>query len=369
MAQPLSQHEHRLAALAASPKAAAELCPDAVRRSRLELARDAAFDQDLGEDHPLWPTLPVGEGFLEVLTAETGGRDRPISASAVDTLASCLFRGFASDVLRLRWPREVHDVRDIRETGLLVHLALEEAFRATASLWSERPRDAQRIIELGMEAADGVLARQRAPSNLARLALDAARQGVQRVLEWSIADEAWDFAHTEVAFGEEGSWPAHVIEAGGTRVAIRGRIDRVDVAHHAPAVRVVDYKTRERAAEAHTAALGITKFQVALYARLAMRAMGRVESEGMYLAVEGLRVGGRPKRHAERWSEATEATDGVPRFEKRIAHLVSLLRTGHVGVRPYEASSCKHCDFDGVCRKPRFVPTAPDPESSDGDDG
>jgi ATP-dependent helicase/DNAse subunit B len=187
------------------------------------------------------------------------------------------------------------------------------------------------------------------------------------VLEWSIADERWDFALAEQAFGEEGAWESLVLSRAGVRVALRGRVDRVDVAHDSGEVRVIDYKTKERSAESHTAALGATRFQIALYGRVAGAAMARAGAEGLYLGLQRLRPGGAPKRHEERWAEVHELTDGVPGFERRVLDLVGELRRGEVAVRPYEAASCAHCDFDGVCRKPRFAPAAPLDESETDD--
>ncbi len=357
--RPLSERDWLLGTLAHRPDTAGALAPDAERRARLDRRREGAFGAELSEGHPLTATLPRGEPFTAILTEETGGAARAIAASSVDGLASCVFRAFVIDVLRPRRTREAHDIADTRELGQIVHLGLEAAFRATAALWSVRPRDAEEILRAGLAAADRALGRDDAASDLARVAIDQARAGVRAVLDWSLADEVWDFAYAEQAFGDEGAWEPLVLEHGGVRVALRGRIDRVDVAHDSGAVRVIDYKTRERSAESHMASLGATKFQIALYARAAEAALGKADKDGLYLAVQRLRPGGGPKNRAERWAEAHDLVEGVPRFEREILERIGALRRGELAVRPRDAGSCLHCDYDAVCRKPRFAPAAP----------
>jgi hypothetical protein len=361
-AEPLSEREWLLATLAHRPDQARVRLPDAARRAMLERERERAFGAELPPDHPLRATLPTGEPFRAILTEETGGGTRALAASSLDTLGSCVFRGFVADVLRPRRPRDAHDVADAREAGQLTHLALEAAFGATRALWSARPRDAATIRRVALAAADRALAREQASSDLARVAVDQARSGVRAVLEWSLADEAWDFLAAEQAFGEDGAWEPLVLEQNGVRVSLRGRVDRVDVAHDGSAVRVIDYKGRQSGADSFTAALGATRFQVALYARAAQMALGLGAGSGVYLGIQRLRPGGLPKKQSERWSLAHELVGGVPRFEAHLLALVDQLRQGEVAVRPAEAASCEHCDFKGVCRKPRFAPAAPTEE-------
>jgi len=366
--RPLSERDWLLGELARNPDASTALLPDAARRARLERRREESFGARIASDHPLAHTLPTGEPFASILSEETGGGSRPLAASALDGLASCVFKGFVSEVLRPKRNREAHDVADARETGHLAHAGLEEAFRATAPLWSARPRDAGEILRVGIAAADRVLAREQVASELARLAIDQVRAGVRAVLEWSLADLAWDFTLAEQSFGEGGVWDPVVLEHDGVRVSLRGRIDRIDLAHDSSSVRVIDYKTRERSAEAHTAAFGTTKFQLAIYARAAQAGLDRAGGEGLYVATQRLRPGATPKKHLARWVAAHEVVDGVPSFERRVASLVGELRRGELSVRPFAAASCSQCDFDGVCRKPRFAPSAPVDDRGDADD-
>ena len=371
IARPLSEHDWTLTELARSPGLAADLVPHVARRVELENARSASFGSLVSEGHALFSTLPNGRRFGTVLAEETGGGDRPLSASAVDRLASCVFQGFVTEVLRPKRSREVFDIADSRQAGETAHAALDAAFNATSKLWSVRPRDESAITRIGIQAAERALMNEGSASELSRTVRDQALSGVRAVLSWSLADESWDFAHTEQAFGDqetEGGWKTLVIENGDVRVALRGRIDRVDVGHLTGAVRVIDYKPKESAARAYTAAFGETKFQLALYSRVAETALGRSRGEGLYLQTQRLRTGMSSKKHSERWALAHEVVDGVPRFEQRVIDLVRTVREGRVGVQPYAPASCEHCDYDGVCRKPRFAVSMTAADGADEED-
>jgi hypothetical protein len=366
--RPLTERERRLATLAQSPARATREAPSAARRATLERRREQAFGLTLPPDHPLVATLPRGDAFRTILTEESGGADRPLPASAVDTLASCVFQGFVTQVLRPKRASEAHDIADAREEGILTHAALEAAFRATEALWSQRPRDHETILRVGIAGADRLLEASPLASPLVRSVVARARAGVRAVLEWSIADEAWDFAAAEQPFGERGGWAGLSLDRPGTHVTMRGRIDRVDVAHEGSAVRVIDYKTRATSAENHTARFGVTAFQLALYARVAKDALQRATAAGIYLTTQRLRPGDTPKKSVERWTTAHEIEEGMERFEQAVLDRVDELRSGRVDVRPYDDKACAHCAYEGVCRKPRFAPSQPDDDDASEDD-
>jgi RecB family exonuclease len=361
LSRPCTDRERALSALAENPSRAPTVPPDVARRAALERRREEAFGLPLAETHPLVAGMPRGPLFEPILTDEIGGGSRPLTASAVDRLASCVFQGFVSEVLRPRRRQAAHDVADAREEGNITHAGLEAAFLATTSLWSARPRDRETILRRGLAAADAVIGGGVA-SELARTVAVRAHAGVLAVLEWSIADEEWDFARAEQSFGDASGWHALVLGEGGARVTIRGRIDRVDVAHRPherTSVRVIDYKARASSAESYTARFGATTFQLALYGRIAAEALERAAAAGLYLGTRRLGPGDAPKRHLERWNDAHVREEGVARFERAVLGRVAEARQGRVEVRPYDASSCERCDYEGVCRKPRFLPTLP----------
>src|SRR6185312_15964454 len=136
-----------------------------------------------------------------------------------------------------------------------------------------------------MAAAEEVIRAELGASPLRRLAVASVRESVAAVVAWSLADDGWDFDRAEQPFGDarRGSWPALVIDDGEQRLALRGSIDRVDVARAGGAIRAIDYKSSKSGAESGMRELGDTAFQVALYARVAADALGAGDRSGAYV--------------------------------------------------------------------------------------
>ncbi len=229
---------------------------------------------------------------------------------------------------------------------------------------------------------DALLRQESVASALRRLALARVRDAARAVVLWSLADEAWDFALAEQAFGDapgygshgsDGShgkerraaWPPLVLEDGGVRLALRGAIDRVDVGHGRAAVRAIDYKTSPRAAESGMRALGETAFQIALYARAAGNALERPDRAGLYVgATRPGEVGAKLKKDFEATWAALHAGDGTTKVEERALDLVRRVRQGGLAPRPSDESACATCDVSGGCRKPRFAIARDEDEGS-----
>lgn len=354
--RPLTEREYDLAVLARSPEDAAQRKPHAARRAATERRREevagvpspgATFGASI---------FTMSEPFRAILGEETGGMDHPMSVTSLDRFGSCRFQGFAAQVLRARAPVERLDVVDARDEGTLLHAALAAAFRATRDRWSARPRDTGAIRTMAERAADESLSRSTAASGLRRAALFAVRKDVLRVVEWSLADEEWDFAYAEAVFGraEEG-WREAILRDARTTLRLRGSIDRVDVAHGRAQLRVIDYKRSPDSARRFTDALGETSFQIAAYGRAASVALGLAASDGLYLPTRRLPLALRAKGAAAAWASAHEGLEGTPRFERRALDLIEKVRQGDVAPRPATPDVCETCDYDGACRKPRFV--------------
>jgi RecB family exonuclease len=346
-------------------RAAWEDAGDAARRARIERARESRFEWTTAPRDPVLGDLDLVSDLdprlLKALDTETGGGERPLAVTSLERFASCPFQGFATQVLRARKTRPLREVPDARESGTLLHRALAAAFRETAAAWRERPRDAARIRKEALAACDGVLREESVASSLRRLAVARIREAVVATLEWSLADEAWDFAYAERAFGEprgrDGGWPPLVLVDGDTRLALGGSIDRVDAGHGRSAVRAIDYKLSRSAAERAMRGLGETAFQVALYAHAAADALGATERAGAYLAA------GRPdavgpklkKDYESRWGALHAGGASLTPLETQAVAVVRRVRLGAIAPRPFDESTCANCDSSGACRKPRFA--------------
>jgi RecB family exonuclease len=341
------------------PTTAADARRAAIERAREELFYDAA--RMAGPVHGQIDVHGGASDLSHALIDETGGGARPLAITALERIARCPFQGYAAAVLGARERRRHRDLPDAREEGTLVHEALAAAFRATAPLWRARPRDSHAVLDGALAAARATLDGERAASPLRRIALDRALADVRAVVEWSLADDGWDFALAEQPFGDDSpsTWPALLLEHEGTALHLRGRIDRIDRGPSS-GVRVVDYKRSKRRA-LDVAGLGVTDLQVPLYARASARQLGASFAAGLYLPTGARDLPGFEVKtaFATRWSELLEEDGGIARIERRAIDLVRPLRKGALAPLPDDEHACTTCPFDGACRRPRFaIPSA-----------
>ena len=380
--RPLSVSDARLRALASNVAGRSKLAPGATRRAGIELLRESfhgkarANNESARERTTSHETRRIEEddliGWLQpdaamvaALADETGGTDHPLPVTALERFAQCAFQGFATQVLRARDIERREDTPDAREEGTLIHDALAAAFRATADLWRERPRDIEAIRTRALEAADLSLQRDRAASMLRRIALDQAREDVARVVEWSLADLDWDFDRAEQPFGDpraEDGWPALVLTDAGSTLTLTGKIDRVDVGHDDPLrVRAIDYKRTATKVVQSQRELGTTALQVPLYAQVAGETMKRPDLSGLYLPSARLDPQyAPPPAFSARWRELFDraresGVSGVSPLVVRAVGLVRSIRDGSLAPLPHDERACDYCRIDAGCRRPRFV--------------
>ncbi len=367
---PVSAREARLRRLVRGHETGAS----SARRARIERSREARFERAKAPSDPILGDLDslaeLPRVVIDALTAETGGTGRALAVTSLERLATCAFQGFAAQVLHARRDRPLREIPDARESGTLMHRALAAAFKATAELWKARPRDAARIRELALRDCDAVLRTESLASPLRRLAFARVRESVAAIVEWSLADESWDFIRAEQSFGDgrRASWPALLMDDGVTTLAVRGSIDRVDEGHGRASVRVIDYKSSKGAAESGMRTLGDTAFQIALYARVAADALHALERSGIYVAAP------RPddispklrKDFDAKWASLHAGGGAVTPIEARALDVVRQVRLGAIAPRPADDSACARCDSSGGCRKPRFAIAREDDEGGAG---
>ncbi|HWL87949.1 MAG TPA: PD-(D/E)XK nuclease family protein, partial [Polyangiaceae bacterium] len=354
--RPLTPREVRLGLLVKEPERGREMVPDAARRAHIESVRESFHGARQGELRgPLTGILAMDGAMLRAIVEDTGGAARALPVTSLERFARCAFQGFAAHVLGAREKEEASDVPDARQSGTLVHEALAAAFEATLPLWRERPRDADGIRALALEAAERVLGRDRMASPLRRMALEQTRDDVRKVIDFSLADENYDFAFAERAFGDgrEGSWPPLRMDGPGTAVAIRGSIDRVDLSPDGQAIRIIDYKRGARTAR--DAQRDVTKlaFQLPLYAHIARTVLDARHADGLYLPTRQLDRNLAIPTYVSEWNEAMG--DGEGGVTARTLALVRGLREGAMAPVPNDKIVCDRCAYDGVCRRPRFV--------------
>ncbi len=277
-----------------------------------------------------------------------------LSASALERYARCSFSFFQHDILGLRSesPPERRLDQDPRLIGHIYHALLHALFVEL---------DEEGLLPLGEEGLPA--ARELLVSTLERLVaanprwieegpevLWQARRrrllaDLRRLLELEVATAThWLPLAYEVGFGGRGERIPQ-LELGGHRLALRGRIDRVDRGGDR-AHRVVDYKTgRMKPAEYRVGDLRRgERLQLALYARALPQVLDGVgEVHGSYVGVTSA------NHHASfDWS-----AEDFARCDGELDRLVEAILTslGRGELHQVERGFfCEHlCQFSSVC--------------------
>lgn len=201
---------------------------------------------------------PVIEGYI---------KDRlRTSVTRLEKFASCPFAHFAGSILGLK-ERELYKLEP-PGMGMFMHEAMNRLFSEL--------EDSKRLAAMEQsEIADLVkgIVDELAPKLQNEILLSSARyrymaRVLERILNNAVAVLAEHEKHSsfqpiehEVVFGEPGGMPALSIplETGGS-LAIRGRIDRVDIAESEDScyVRVIDYKSSPKSLRLHDVYYGLT---------------------------------------------------------------------------------------------------------------
>jgi len=346
---PVDADEALRRALGRAPKLAATLPPGleplgrALRRGRARAEpRYTEFEGRLGRA----PRALLFEG-------------RTVTPSRLERLASCAYKAFLVEALGLTATEDAPGalVLDRRTAGELAHAALDAvaklALRSgralSESLRARGPAEAERqlrrfLVDWQIDLPP-VLA-EAASSRLASLLraveeLEAARPDLLPV------------AGSEVGFGPA-SGLAAVAGEGAARVALAGRIDRLDRAGEA--ARVVDYKFANPKPFGKTnrkgwRIVGGEKVQLAAYA-LAARALGATEVSSEYLFVTDGKRGGEPEAASVAFG-AAETREAVASFHRAVALLDAAVRLGDLLPRTSSHSAgdslCSFCEVAAVC--------------------
>ena len=291
----------------------------------------------------------------------------PLSASRLETWASCPFRYFLAHVLRLSERDDPEDLVEIdpAERGSLVHEVLErfvgEAIArpggppAPAEHWGDEDR--RRIRAIAEEAfatreAAGLTGRpllwrrtqREVLADLERfLEEDDARRAALGVRPLSV----------EMGFGTDGEPPLVLPLRDGRALTLRGRADRVDADADGNLV-VLDYKTgRDGYARlGDDPVLAGTTLQLGVYAEAAQarHGGGAVDSEYWMTSSKGGFA-----RRGYPWTDERRE-----RFLDVVGVIVDGIESGTFPARPgpYDPffgrhESCGSCDFDAVCPRDR----------------
>ncbi len=179
--------------------------------------------------------------------------EHPVSPTALQTWAACPFRYFLARLLNVAETAKPEDTLTLTplERGNLIHHALEQFVREAPQRTSpDEPWTAQeraRLLAIGEELcsaaeASGITGRPL----LWRLDRERILRDLRDFLDH---DEAMRSEHgvvpadVELSFGLDGGDPPVTLRLADRAIALRGRIDRVDVAPDGSHILVLDYKT------------------------------------------------------------------------------------------------------------------------------
>ena len=327
-----------------------------------------------GRQFTEWDGNLAGADFEDMLTA------RPLSPTSLERWAKCPFSYFLGTALRLSADDNPEDIYVIppMERGLLIHDILEK-FIAAASKQGRLPAPSE-------EWSD----RHRA--ELRRIAherfADAEARGVTgKAVMWQIArdeilidldaflDEDLRVRRQfgvspmlpEAAFGigQDGWRHAEFTLPDGTRIAFRGKIDRVDADHSRRRALVLDYKTGGSNSYSKLKDDPIDRgqrLQLAIYSLAARQALGGGapdEPPSVSAAYWFVTSGGKFELMPS--PPVNIADEGVTeRFREGISTIVGGIRDGLFPANPGDAGwggfeNCRYCDFRTLCPSRRDV--------------
>jgi ATP-dependent helicase/DNAse subunit B len=290
-----------------------------------------------------------------------------LSASTLEQWLGCPYRWFVEHELA---PERLDPERDALQLGGVAHDALEALYSEPPGEDSiPRPGDlGQWLTALAERLEAAARAQDMDPAEPAdAVALARLRAQIEVFLREESELETDlrprpDLLEVGFGFGERGR---EALDIGGA--ALRGRIDRIDVAPDGQAALIRDYKTsREVFGRRGWASRG--KLQLQLYLLAARERLGLNPIGGLYTALgdrakrrpRGITIKGEP--HLEHidlvGGDPCEEEDFNAELElarERASEEAKAMRAGRIGRRPIGGKCPTYCSFQPICRLERAV--------------
>jgi ATP-dependent helicase/DNAse subunit B len=284
-----------------------------------------------------------------------------LSAGALETYADCPIKWLVERELQ---PRRLEPDAEPLVRGSYMHDVLEQVLMQLGRAVT------QESLPQALEILDRVLADQPPPilpgrpEQLRRAAAEAIAADLRRYLRHEAATGCdWEPLRLELRFGfgeEEESLPPLQLGVGAERIAVRGAIDRVDVASDGRRAVVRDYKSGGVRTEYQGGRWSSERrLQVALYMLAVRELLGLDPVAGLYqplggrdlrargVFLDGEPIGGELVGTDGRDREELEA--GLGDAAARAISLAARLRRGDVTPCP-ETCSREGCAYPGICR-------------------
>ncbi len=287
------------------------------------------------------------------------------SASALQRYATCPYRYFLGNVLRLNAVSEPGDDAEISplERGSLIHRILERWVREWLDepdhkRWRDYVGDPQALHDVAAEELEQAEQDQALglPAS-ARATREKVLRDLERYRRMQAADAALGWS--PLAVEREFSGVSLPIGAGDS-ISARGRIDRID-ANSGGRLRAIDYKTGKRRAGDLLGHYNGSALQLPLY----MHALGRAAERPARMADSAAALHfvtdrGHFAIDTIQGADFVRSTSESPDAATEADQLASTLRTINDGVRggrffPFAGDNrktrdnCTYCDFSAAC--------------------
>jgi len=308
-------------------------------------------------EHFLSALKPVEAKILDEKILSGGYFEIPeTSPTRLETYAKCPFRYFSDKVLKLKDAGE--DIRAMQKGSILHHVLqqffdprikkdpketlekfilreMEEGLKQHPMLWAEPYEEALDRCELF------------------EMLLDFMNYERERLKTSSFKP-----CHVEYSFGDAGEndQPALVMESGGKKIRLRGRVDRIDTDTGKKFAVVIDYK-RSAKFKAGNLELG-TALQLPLYLLAAQKHLGLMPlGAEIYSIRDHKRSGFYCERIAKAFEKEFSSRSQLPGevFQKALDRALMFVRkfikeiaASEIPVRPRDCES--FCPYGTVCR-------------------
>jgi ATP-dependent helicase/DNAse subunit B len=303
----------------------------------------------------------TSSGAQRILQERFALSGQALSATRLETYASCPFRYFLSEVLKLQPVPSPEEIRRIEplDRGTLLHKILHDFYKRAASeiplpLRPEHLPAAWKVMEQAALKAFSE-AEVRGETGLALL-WELDRQSLLEDLRAFLKnetglDEGFLPKDLEIQFGFEprpgkSPRPSLLLE-DKTEVFLRGRIDRVDGSAGGESLRIVDYKSGKIRGEEDGFGGGAS-LQLPIYLLAARQLWGRVNLEkswAEYYSVNREQNFKRVLFRGQGWEEKEKI------LKKIVGTIGRGIASGLFFPVQEDERKCRYCDFGRLCEQ------------------
>jgi len=235
------------------------------------------------------PSMETEEWLSQGLAAKLYGPILRTSVSRLEQFAACPFKFFVHSGLRAEERKRFE--LDLKEQGSFQHdvlAAFHDRLQRENKRWREiTPQQARDLIasvatDLAATYRDGLLLASDQSRFLLRAMTESLQDFIETLVGWMRGQYRFDPVAVEIAFGDDDQTSPWELDLGeGHRLALRGRIDRVDVCDIADERRVVvmDYKSSQRRLDPVLMANGL-QLQLLVYLNVLRRWRAPLEQFG-----------------------------------------------------------------------------------------